>query len=146
MLAGMESSTGAVDPTLSKLAGTGGALKVCYRVAVAGLCFWLLFLVALAAKAIERNEQGVFTPLIGMLVWLLLAVPILLHIWPILALRVAGRRMQAFAEAPSDDSAIDALRAQTLYWRAAALCHLTLIIWVIADLVIIELLVRAQQS
>lgn len=118
MLAGMESSTGAVDPTLSKLAGTGGALKVCYRVAVAGLCFWLLFL----------------------------AVPILLHIWPILALRVAGRRMQAFAEAPSNDSAIDALRAQTRYWRAAALCHLTLIIWVIADLVIIELLVRAQQS
>ncbi|MFZ9201999.1 MAG: hypothetical protein ACO23N_06190 [Opitutales bacterium] len=142
----MESSTGAVDPTLSKLAGTGGALKVCYRTAVAGLCFWMLFLVALAAKAIERNEQGVFTPLIGMLVWLLLAVPILLHIWPILALRVAGRRMQAFAEAPSDDSAIDALRAQTRYWRAAALCHLTLIIWVIADLVIIELLVRAQQS
>jgi len=142
----MQSSTGALDPTLSKLAETRGALKVCYRVAIAGLCFWLLFLVAVAAKAIERNQQGVFTPLIGTFVWLIFAVPILLHIWPILALRIAVRRMQAFAEAPSNDSAVAALRAQTRYWRAAALCHLTLIIWVIADLVIITLLVSAQQS
>ena len=142
----MESSPGPLDSLLSKLAGTGGALKVCYRVAIAGLCFWLLFLVAVAAKAIERNEQGVFTPLIGTLVWLLFAVPILLHIWPILALRRAGRSMQAFAAAPSNEGAVVALRAQTLYWRAAALCHLTLIIWVIADLIILEMLMRAQQG
>lgn len=141
----MESHQAAVDPLLAKLAETRGALTVSYRVAIAGLCFWLLFLLAIAVKTAERMDEGAFTTLIGVLVWLFFAVPILLHIWPILELRRAGKAMSAFALAPSDAGVVDALRAQGRYWRAAALCHLTLIIWVIVDLILLEYLVRAQQ-
>ena len=142
----VRSATSAVDPLLAKLTETRGALTVSYRVAIAGLCFWLLFLLAMADKTADRMHEGAFTPLIGVLAWLFFAVPILLHIWPILALRRAGKAMSAFALAPSDDGALDALRAQGRYWRAAALCHLTLIIWVIVDLILLEYLVRAQQA
>ncbi len=130
----------AVDPILTRLAASRSSLKVCGRIAVVGLVCWLLFLVAVALQCHERVGQGVLTPYVAVLVWALFGVPVLLHIWPILALRRAARAMADFAATPSDDSAAAALRTQRVYWKAAALCHLILIVWVVADMILLAVL------
>ena len=128
----------AVDPILTRLAASRSSLKVCGRIAVVGLVCWLLFLVAVALQCHERVEQGVLTPYVAVLVWFLWGVPVLLHLWPILALRRVARAMADFAATPSDDSAAAALRAQRVYWKSAALCHLILVLWVVAYLLIVN--------
>ena len=130
----------AVDPILTRLAASRSSLKVCGRIAVVGLVCWLLFLVAVALQCHEQVGQGRMHPLIACLVWSLFGVPVLLHIWPILALRRAARAMADFAATPSDDSAAAALRTQRVYWKAAALCHLILIVWVVADMILLAVL------
>ncbi len=130
----------AVDPILTRLAASRSSLKVCGRIAVVGLVCWLLFLVAIALQCHERVGQGVLTPYAAVLVWALFGVPVLLHVWPILALRRASQAMAEFAGSPSSESAAAALRAQGAYWKAAALCHLTLVVWVLADVLLLAVL------
>ena len=142
----MESRDPVVDPLLAKLAESRGALTVCYRVAIGGLCFWLLFLAGVAVEMRAQCYDLVYGRPIAVLIWLLFAVPILLHIWPIFALRRAGRAMAEFAAMPTDLGAVTALRAQGSYWRAAALCHLTLIVWVIADFIAIRVLIAMKMK
>jgi len=143
---GMESRDPVVDPLLAKLAQSRGALTVCYRVALGGLCFWLLFLVGVGLQMRDIGFAAANGLLITALIWLLFAVPILAHIWPILALRRAGLSMAAFARAPSDDAAVAAVRAQGRYWRAAAISHLALILWVIADLIALVFLMAMKTN
>jgi hypothetical protein len=140
----MESRAPGLDPLLAKLAATRGSLTVSSRVAIGGFCFWLLFLAVVAAEMRAKGFDLVYGRPITVLTWLLFAVPILLHIWPILALRRAGRTMAAFAAAPTEEGAVGALRAQGLYWRAAAICHLALILWVIADFIAITVLIASM--
>jgi hypothetical protein len=129
----------AVDPILTRLAASRSSLKVCGRIAVVGLVCWLLFLVAVALQCHERVGQGRMHPLIACLVWSLFGVPVLLHIWPILALRRASQAMADFVDAPNEVSAAMALRAQVTYWKAAALFHLTLIAWVLWVMLLLSL-------
>ena len=146
ILEAMESRAPGLDALLAKLAATRSSLTISTRVAIGGFCFWLLFLAVVAAEMRAKCFDLVYGTPITVLTWLLFAVPVLLHIWPILALRRAARTMAAFAAAPTDEGAVGALRAQGLYWRAAAICHLALILWVIADFIAITLLIASMTT
>lgn len=130
----------AVDPLLGRLASSRPSLTMAYRVAIGGFFFWGLFLLAVAEQARWRVGQGEMTPALAVLVWLLFAVPVLLHAWPIWELRRASRLMADFARSPSGEGMVTALRAQRRYWKAAAICHLSLIVWVVLDFALIALL------
>ena len=130
-LADMESRNTPSDAALAVLADSEGAVRRMSWLAIGGLAFWLVVL-------------GVFTWLLGILpeltkqgtgwrvyAWSIPAVPILLHLWPILRLSQAAQALSAFAAAPSEAGAVVALRAQRVYWRAAFNSHFIILLWFI---------------
>ena len=118
------------DPALGALADTEGAVRRMSWLAVAGLVFWTLVLVVLALMLAQVGVEGNRLPAgAAAFYWSILGVPVLLHIWPIAALRRAAKALAAFAARPSEAAAAGALGAQRLYWRAAGICHLIIVLW-----------------
>lgn len=128
----MDTNGSPPDPALAALAGTEGAMRRMSWLALAGLAFWMIVLVALGLMLAQFGvENGALSPGLAALNWSILGVPVLLHIWPITNLRRAAKALAVFASAPSDASAAGALRAQRLYWRAAGISHLIIVLWFI---------------
>ncbi len=134
------------DSVLLTLASTRSALVTMSRLTILGLVFWLFVCVIMAFGAYGRVEEGSFSPIFAALVWSLIGVPVLLHIWPIYELRRAAKTVTAFAAAPSEITAALAVRAQRLYWRAAAISHLSLIVWVILAIISLQLVAAWENS
>ncbi|MFN7340425.1 MAG: hypothetical protein ACK5VI_05010 [Opitutia bacterium] len=123
------------DPALAALAalaGTEGAMRRMSWLAVAGLAFWMLVLLVLGLMLSQASvKKGEFSLGMAAFNWSILGVPVLLHIWPIANLRRAAKALAVFASAPSEAGAAGALRAQRLYWRAAGISHLIIVLWFI---------------
>ena len=134
------------DPALATLADTRRSLVTMSWLAVGGLAFWLLICAVMVVGAYGRVAEGSYSVPLAALGWSLIGVPVLLHIWPILELRRSAKALAAFATTPSESGAVAAVRAQRLYWRAAAICHASLIIWVILALLGIAGVVAWENS
>jgi len=119
------------DPPLAVLADTEGAVRRMSWLAIGGLAFWLLALGFFAWMLTVRPESANKSLGWQVYVWSIPAVPILLHLWPILRLRQAALALSAFAAAPSEAGAVIALRAQRLYWHAAFWSHFIILLWFI---------------
>ena len=76
--------------------------------------------------------------------FLIIGVPVLLHIWPIRRLRSAAKTLNEFATTPTEVRAAAALKAQRLYWFAATLSHLVILLWILGLGVAFSLLLNAQ--
>jgi hypothetical protein len=120
------------DPALAALADTRGPLRRMSILSIIGMVFWMLvlgmFTVMVLNPAVAGEEAGAIRRL---LVWSLLGVPVLLHLWPVAALRGAAKALTTFATEPTEAAATAAVRAQRLYWRAAGICHLLIVVWLI---------------
>lgn len=137
----MESRSTPSDAALASLVETRKPIATMSWLAIAGLAFWLLICAVMALGCYDRLAEGSYSAPLATLAWSLIGVPVLLHIWPILALRRTAKALGALATAPSEASAVVAARAQRLYWRAAAICHLAIIAWWILACLAIALLV-----
>ena len=122
----METPVAPPDPALDALADTRGPIRRMARLAAVGLVVWLgllgWFAVGLASYGGDLVVGRLFT-------WSILGLPVLLHIWPIQRLLAASRGLTAFAAEPSDDAAAAAIKAQRGYWRAAAISHAIIVVW-----------------
>lgn len=146
MLPGMESRTAPSDAALAALVDTLKPVATMFRLAVFGLAFWLFICAIMILGCHDRVAEGSSSVLMAALAWSLLGVPVLLHLWPILELRRAARTLGALAAAPSEASAVVAVRAQRLYWKAAALCHLAILAWWVVAFIAIALVVTWENS
>ena len=127
----MQDSSLASDPALAALVATRGSLQRISRVVYAGLWLALAFLALHAATLLTSGSSlGGDWKLAG-LEFLIIGVPVLLHIWPIRRLRNAAKILQEFAAAPTEVRAAAALKAQRLYWFAATLSHLAILVWIL---------------
>lgn len=132
----MEPAAVPTDPALDALTDTQGPLRRMALLATVGLVVWLGLLAWFAWKMDLRPGAG--RELAGKLfVWSIVALPVLLHVWPILRLRAASRELATFAGEPSDDTAAAAIRAQRGYWRAAAISHAIIVVWFAVVVVVI---------
>lgn len=125
----MVSEAASSDPVLATLAGSRQPVIVMSRLAITGLCFWVFIAAVMVLGAYGRVAEGSQSVPFAVIGWSLIGVPVLLHIWPILALRRTAKALGALAAAPSEASAVIAARAQRLYWKTAALCHLAIVAW-----------------
>jgi len=120
------------DPALAALADTRGPLRRMSLLSIIGMVFWMLvlgmFTVMLLDPAMVGEEAGATRRLLA---WSVLGVPVLLHLWPVAALRGAAKALTAFATEPTESAATAAVRAQRLYWRAAGICHLLIVVWLL---------------
>lgn len=128
----MESPVESPNPAWATMAGTSGPLRRMSALALVGMAFWCLLLVILAVALLHDAKEARMGEASAAFVWSWLAVPVLLHVWPILALRRAAKASLAFTQAPSEDAAYIAAREQRLYWRAAGTCHLIILAWILA--------------
>ena len=143
---GMESRTTPSDPVLTALTSAHRPMATMSWLALAGLCFWLFIAAIMVLGAYGRVAEGSQSVPFAMLGWSLIGVPVLLHIWPILALRRSAKALAALAAAPSETSAVIAARAQRLYWKAAAICHLAIVVWWILAFIGLYLVVAWENS
>lgn len=114
--------------------------------AILGLGFWLLVCVTMAFGAYGRVAEGSWSTTVAILTWSLVGIPVLLHIWPIIELRRAAKAVAAFATTPSGQAAALSIRVQRNYWRAAAICHLTLIVWIIVAVIALGLVINWENN
>lgn len=135
-----------IESPLELLAGTRRAMVTMSWLAMLGLAFWLLVCVVVAFGAQGRVAEGSYSPIVATLTWSLIGVPVLLHIWPIFELRRAAKALAVFAANPSEAAAVVAVRAQRLYWRAAAICHLSLLVWVILAILSLSLVIAWENN
>lgn len=135
-----------VDTSLLTLANTRRPLVAMSWLAILGLAFWLFICASIAFGAYGRVAEGSYSVAVATLTWSLISVPVLLHIWPILELRRSAKALATFASSPSDQAAVVAVRAQRLYWRAAAICHLSLVAWIVLALIALRLVIAWENS
>ncbi len=118
------------DPALAALADTRGPLRRMSLLSIVGMVFWMLMLGIFTVMLLDSRAIGeAMVTVERVLTWSVLGAPVLLHLWPVAALRGAAKALSAFATEPSDAAALSALRAQRLYWRAAGICHLIIVLW-----------------
>ena len=122
----METPVAPPDPALDALADTRGPLRRMARLAAFGLVVWLGLLGWLAFWLANYDH---FEPAWKLFSWSALGLPVLLHIWPIRRLLATSRELTRFAADPSDDAAAAAIKAQRGYWRAAAISHAIIVVW-----------------
>lgn len=120
------------DRTLDALADLRGPLRRMSLLSLVGLGFSLLFLAAFAFALGDRATRRGDGVVAAAFEWSWVGIPVLLHIWPILNLRTVATSLALFAAAPSDAAAAATLRAQRLYWRAAGISHLVIVLWILA--------------
>jgi hypothetical protein len=118
---------------LAALADTRGPLRRMSLLSIVGMVFWMLALGVFAVMVLDDgvDGDGKMGTARRLLLWSLLGVPVLLHLWPVAALRGAARSLAAFSTEPTEPAATAAVRAQRLYWRAAGICHLLIVLWLL---------------
>ncbi len=119
------------DPALKALIDTRGSLGRMAKVTYLGLWFWLAILVLHAATLITGGSSFGTGWGLAFLEFLIIGIPVLMHIWPIRNLRTAAKVLEEFAAAPTEVRAAKALNAQSSYWRAALISHLIIVVWIV---------------
>lgn len=132
------------DPALGALVATRGSLQRMSLVAYTGLGLGVALLMLHAATLLTSGSSlGGGWKLAG-LEFLIIGVPVGLHVWPLRRLRHAAKLLNAFAAAPTEVRAAAALKAQRLYWLAATVSHLVILVWILGLGVGLGLLLNAQ--
>ena len=132
------------DPALGALAATRGSLKRMSVVLTTGLWLGIALLILHAATLITSGSSLGAGWKLACLEFLIIGVPVLLHIWPIRRLRNAAKIINEFATTPTEVRAAAALKAQRLYWFAATLSHLAILLWILGLGLAFSLLLNAQ--
>lgn len=140
----MQDSGPPPDPALAALGATRGSIQRISLVAYAGLWLGIGFLALHAATLLTSGSSLGGDWKLACLEFLIIGVPVLLHVWPIRRLRSAAKILNEFTATPTEVRAAAALKAQRLYWFAATLSHLAILIWIIGLGLAFSLLLNPQ--
>lgn len=140
----MQTSATPSDPALGALIATRGSIQRISLVTYTGLWLGIGFLALHAATLLTSGSSLGGDWKLACLEFLIIGVPVLLHIWPIRRLRSAAKILNEFATAPTEVRAAAALKAQRLYWFAATLSHLAILLWILGLGLAFSLLLNPQ--